>query len=206
MLNMWVAWTFLLFQRSCFALKPPPLLDLATIDEASNSITLENGSTTLGLQNALDRGYPYQNTTIALFPHACKQSDGTLNCTAACQINSTTFGDLETLHNCAVFPEISVNLAKNNLTANALRIAQELNIKPSNNESKLPSYVSNKIQTCLIDSCTANSDCNKTLNGTNSNYLPNNYTGTSYIPDGKYFGLCGHTPAFVDADVGGIGV
>ena len=205
---MRVAWTFLLFQLSCFALKPPSLLDIATIEESRNSITLDNGTKTLGLQNALDRWYPYQNHTIALFPHACKQSDGTFNCTAACsdQNNSTTFSDLETLHNCAVFPEIFVNFANNNLTANARRLAEELNIKPSSNNSSLPSYVSNKIQTCLIDSCTKDPDCNKTLNGTNSNRQPNNYTGASYITNGNYFSLCSYTPAYVDADVGGIGV
>ena len=206
MLNIRVAWTLSLFQLSCFALNPPPLLDLATIEESSNSITLDNGTKTLGLQNALDRNYPYHNNTIALFPHACRQSDGTSNCTAACQINSTTFSDLETLHNCAVFPEISVNLANNNLTANALRLTQELNIKPSNDDSSLPSFVSNKIQTCLIDSCKANDDCKKTLNGFNRNYQPNNYTRASFIRNGNYFGLCGGTTAYVDADVGGIGV
>ena len=206
MLNMQVAWTFLLFQLSCFALKPPSLLDLATIEESRNSITLDNGTKTLGLQNSLDREYPYQNNTIALFPHACKQSDGTFNCTAACQNNSATFSDLETLHNCAVFPEISVNLANNNLTANARRLAQELNINPSNNKSSLPSDVSNKIQTCLIDSCTKDAQCNKTFNGTNSNRQPNNYTGASFITNGAYFSLCSHTLAYVDADVGGIGV
>ena len=202
---MRVAWTFLLFQLSCFALNPPSLFDLATIEESSNSITLENGTTTLGLQNALDRDYPYHNNTIALFPNACKQSDGTFNCTAACQVNSTAFGDLETLHNCAVFPEISVNLANNNLTANARRLAEELNIVPSNDRSSLPSYVSNKIQTCLIDSCRADTDCNKTLSGINSN-RKTNYTGVSFVINGNYFRLCGLTPAYVDADVGGIGV
>ena len=165
----------------------------------------------MGLQNALDRDYPYQNNIIALFPNACKQKDGTFNCTAACldTTNITTFSDLETLHNCAVFPEIFVNLAKNNVTANARRIAEDLNIKPSSNPSSIPSIVSNKIQTCLIDSCTSDEDCNKTMNGTNSYYQPNNLTGSSFITNvdnSKYFALCGRTSAFVDADVGGIGV
>ena len=206
MLNLRVAWTLSLFQLSCFALNPPPILNLSTIEDWRNSITLDNGTKTLGLQNALDRDYPYQNNTIALFPHACRQSDGTSNCTAACQTNSTTFSDLETLHNCAVFPEISVNLANDNLSPYARRLAQELNIKPSNSGSSLPSFVSNKIQTCLIDSCKENDDCKKTLNGYNSNHQPNNYTGASFIRNGAYFGLCGGTTAYVDADVGGIGV
>ena len=203
---MRVAWTFLLFQLSCFALNPASLLDIATIEPWSNSITLDNGTTTLGLQNALDRGYPYPNRSIALFPNACKQSNGKLNCTAACSSNSSTFSDLETLHNCAVFPEISVRLANNTLTANARRLAEGLNIQPSDKGSSLPSNVSNRIQSCLIDSCTNDDDCKKTMNGTNSKYQPNNYTGASFITNGAYFSPCGHTPAFVDADVGGIGV
>ena len=203
---MRVTWTFLLFQLSCFALKTPSLLDIARIEDFRNSITLDNGTKTLGLQNALDPGYPYPNKTIALFLHACNQTDGTFNCTAVCQNTSTMFSDIKTLHNCAVFPEVFLNYANNNLTTKARRLAQELNINPSNNESSLPSDVSNKIQTCLIDSCTIDSDCNKTLNGTNSNPAPNNYTGASFIHNGNYFRLCGHTPAYVDADVGGIGV
>lgn len=205
MLNKRVTWIFLLFQLSCFALKPPALLDLATINDSSNSINLEDGTTTLGLQNALDRNYPYQNNTIAVFLQGCNQTDGTFNCTAACQSNSTKFGDLETLHNCAVLPEISVNLAKNNVTANARGIAEKLNIQPSNDGSSLPSNVSNQIQNCLIGSCMANSDCKEKLNRSKSNRQIH-YTGASFVPGDDYFGLCSLTTAYVDADVGGIGV
>ena len=202
MLKKQVAWTFLIFQLSCVALKP---LDLATINESRNLITLEDGTTTLGLQNALDRNYPYQNNTIAVFLHACNQTDGTHNCTAACQSNSTKLSDLETLHNCAVLPEISVNLAKDNVTANARSIAQKLNIQSSNDEPSLPSDVSNQIQNCLIGSCKADSDCNKKLNHSNSN-RQTQYKGTSFVTDDDYFSLCHLTTAYVDADVGGIGV
>ena len=202
MLNKRVAWTFLLFQLSCFAFKP---LDLATINESSNSITLEDGTTTLDLQNALDRNYPYQNNTIAVFLYACNQTDGTHNCTAACQTNSTKFSDLETLHNCAVLPEISVNLAKDNVTANARGIAEKLNIQSSNDEPSLPSNVSNRIQDCLIDSCKQNPNCNDKSKRTNINRRTD-YTGTSFVAGDDYFALCGLTTANVNADVGGIGV
>ena len=200
LLNRRVAWTILLFQLSCFA------LDIATIEEWSNSITLDNGTKTLGLQNALDRRYPYYNNSIALFPLACNQTDGKQNCTAVCQnYDNSTFSDLRTLHNCAIFPEISVNLANNNLTANARRLAAEFNIEPSNNTSSLPSVVSNKIQTCLIDLCRTDDNCKKTLTSTDSN-RNTHYTGASFVPNGDYFRLCGPILSYVDADVGGIGV
>ena len=198
MLNMRVAWTLLLFQLSCSA------INIATIPEWRNSITLDNGRKTLGLQNALDRRYPYYNKSIALFPLACNQTDGTQNCTAACQDNSM-FSNLRTLHNCAILPEISVRLANNTLNANARRLAAQFNIEPSNISLSLPSNVSNKIQTCLIDLCTTDSNCNKTLDPTNSTH-DTNYTGASFVPHGDYFRLCGPILAYVDADVGGIGV
>ena len=206
MLNMRVAWTILLFQLSCSALKSSSLLDIDTIEESRLSITLDNGTKTLGLQNALDRRWPYRflDNTVGLFPLACDQIDGTQNCTAACQDNSM-FISLRTLHNCAVLPEISVRLANDTLTANARGLAEKLNIVPSNNTSSLPSIVSNKIQTCLIDLCTTDDNCNKALNRTTSN-RNTHYTGASFVGNGDYFRLCLPIPAYVDADVGGIGV
>ena len=206
MLNMRVAWTLLLFQLSCSALSPAPPLDVATVDVSRNIITLENKTTTLGLQSALNSQYPSNNGTITLFQQACNQNDGTLNCTAACQNNTQMFSSLETLHNCVVFPEISVRLANNSLTANARRLAEELNIQPSDNHSSLPSIVSNKIQSCLVDSCVIDPDCNKTLYGRNRNPSPSNLNGTSFLDDTLYFQICGPIPAYVIGDVGGIGV
>lgn len=206
MLTMRVAWILLLFELSCFALKPAPPLDITRIN-SSNSITLKNQTKTLGLQDALDRGYTSTSTngTITLFPNACLQSDGAPNCTAACQNHTQMFSNLETLHNCAVFPEISVHLANTNLTTSALRLVQELKIKQSNPGSSLPSLVSNAIQTCLLDSCIADSHCNRTLYTTKRIHRPNNLTGILFI-DNDFFPLCSSVPAFVNADVGGIGV
>ena len=204
MLNMRVAWILLLFELPCFALKPAPPLDITRVD-SSNSITLTNQTKTLGLQNALDSEYTSTNGTITLFPNACIQSDGAPNCTAACQNHTQMFSNLETLHNCAVFPEISVRLANNSLTTNALRLAEELKIKQSGPGSSLPSLISNAIQTCLLDSCSADSDCNRTLYANNRDHRPKNLTGLLFI-DNEFFPLCGSVPAFVNADVGGIGV
>lgn len=202
---MRVSWVLLLFfELSCLALKPAPPLDITRID-SDNSITLQNGTTTLGLQNALAPGYTSTNGTITLFPNACLQSNGAPNCTAACQNHTQMFSSLKTLHNCAVFPQISIHLANNTLTANALHLVEELKIKPSNPGSSLPSLISNAIQTCLLDSCSADSDCNRTLYARNRDHQPNNLTGMNFI-DNDFLPFCGSVPAFVNADVGGIGV
>ena len=194
MLNLRVACIFSLFQLSSFALTPAPPLDVIRI-RLSNPITLKNGTTTLGLQDALNSGYTSINGTITLFPNACKQRDGTPDCTAACQDKTQMFSSLETLHNCAVFPNISVHLANNGLTANARRLAEELNIKQSNHDSSLPSHISNLIQTCLLDSCMPKP----------KNYRPNQLTGTQFI-DNDFINICGSIQSHVNPDVGGIGV
>ena len=106
------------------------------------------------------------------------------------------FRNLETLHNCALFPTISVNLANNNLSTDARRLAEELNIEPSGNDSSLPSRISNAIQHCMLDSSNDN-DAKKKQS-------PDDLTGISFAS--PYFNPCASTTAYVDADVGGIGV
>ena len=104
-----------------------------------------------------------------------------------------------------MFPLISVQLANNSLTVDARRVAEELKIEPSNDGSSLPSDISNAIQSCLLDSCKNNEDCAGTLDGPKLNHSPNKLTGTRFI-DNTYLTLCGPIPAYVNADVGGIGV
>lgn len=206
---MRAAWVFLplLFQLSCLALKPPPPLNIDRINSNDFS-TLEKQTKPVGLQDALNSFYNSTNGAMTLFPDACFQSDGTPNCTAACLDDTQMFSNLETLHNCVVFPDVSIHLANNNLSANARLLAENLNIKPSNKDSSLPSIISNAIQRCLLDSCNANTDCTGTLNpinGTYKNHGSDSLTGTSFI-NNNYLPLCAPIPAYVDPDVGGIGV
>ena len=207
MLNVQVVWMILSFQLSCFALQPAPLLNIVSINPRDFT-TLESQATPFGLQAALNPKYNSTNGAITLFPNGCTQLDGTRDCTKACQNNTQIFSNLETLHNCAAFSEASVNLASNNLTADARHLAEELNIEPSNNKSSLPSRISNAIQQCLLETCSANDDCKGTLNpinGTNRKHSPDNLTGDHFI-DNTYFPLCSPIPAYVNADVGGVGV
>lgn len=179
-------WMYLLFQRSCFALKPPPPLNVAPIT-AGNSSILGNLTNTIGLQGALKKDYRSTHGAITVFIDACIQDDGTKNCTAACQNHTQMFGNLTTLHNCVVFSDISLHLLNKNLTTEANHLAEELNIEPGNNGS----WIFNATQTCLIDSCNNATDC-----AIKSNKNRND----------PYFSLCGAIPHHATADVGGIGV
>ena len=209
MLITWAAWIFFLFQIPCFAQRPAPSLNIAgiTLDDDYH-FTLENQTKAIGLQDALNGLYGSTNGTITVFTDACMQRDGTPNCTAACLDTTQMFSNLETLHNCAVFPNISVHLANNALTPAARRLAEDLNIRPSSDDSSLPSRVSNAIQRCLVDSCNNNEDCASTLNpinGSNRKYSSYDLTGTRFI-NNTYFPLCAPIPAKINADVGGVGV
>ena len=203
MLKIGTVWILLPIQLSCFA------LDLASIT-SMNFTTLEN-RTIFGLQDALNGRYEFNDDdpsrAITLFPNACLQKDGTQDCTAACLDNTKMFSNLETLHNCALFPNISVQLAKNSLSANARRLAEDLRIGSSSSDSSLPSRISNAIQHCLLDSCNANTDCIGILNpihGSSRKHSPDNLTGSDFA--NAYLNICGPIPAYVTADVGGIGV
>lgn len=209
MLNIGAAWILLPFPLSCLALKPAPPLDITSITPM-NFTTLEN-QTIFGLQDALNGKYEYGDDdpsgAVTLFPNACLQSDGTQNCTAACLSNTQMFSNLETLHNCALLPNIMVHLANNNLTTNARRIVENLKIESSSSDSSLPSRISNAIQHCLLVTCNDNSDCVGILNpvnGSSRNHSPDNLNGSDFAD--TYLNICGSIPAYVNADVGGIGV
>lgn len=149
--NLPTTWIFSLFQLSCFALNYAPPLDIVPVDLNSSKvtnrvITLDNNTKAFGLRDALDSSFSSTNGSITVFQDACKQDDGTPNCTAACQDPTQMFSNLMTLHNCAAFPEISALLANNNISANTRRLAEDLRIELSNDDSSLPSNISNAIQ------------------------------------------------------------
>ena len=198
----WVAWIFFFFHLPSFALQPLPTLNVTSITLEQYPIILKNQTRIFGLQNALSSEFGSTDGSLAVFTDACRQADGTFNCTAACLDNTQMFSDLKTLHNCALLPNISVHLANNALSPNARRLADDLNIEPSGHESSLPSTVSNAIQRCLIDSCNDSNDCTPPRNHPPSSA---NLNGITFIND-TYFPLCSGIPAHINADVGGVGV
>ena len=202
MLSMWTAWILLLFQLSCSALGSVQPLDVVSADAVSFT-ALETQTKAFGFQDAFNTRYGSTNGTITLFPHACLQNDGTPNCTAACLDHTQMFSDLETLHNCALFPEISVRLAEDSLTSEARSLAEELKITPSSNDASLPTRISNAIQQCLLDSCRGNQDCAaRYMTPISTNQMPS----SDYLNGTTYLALCAPIPAYITADVGGVGV
>ena len=203
MSSMWTAWILLLFQLSCSALDSVQPLNVTSAN-GNNFTALENQTKAFGFQDAFNPRYGSTNGTITLFPHACLQSDGTPNCTAACLNKPQMFSDLETLHNCALFPEISVRLADDDgLTNEARRLAEELKITPSSNNRSLPSIISSAIQQCLLDSCSNNQDCAASnVHSIKTNQMPS----SDYLNGTSYLALCAPIPAYINADVGGVGV
>ena len=207
MLSVRVAWIVLLFQLSCSAVESAQPLDVTSIN-ADNFTASKNQTKPFGFQDTFNSKYGSTNGAISLFPHGCLQNDGTPNCTAACLNNTQMFSDLETLHNCALFPKISVSLADDSLTPEARRLAADLKIAPSNNDSSLPSTISNAIQHCLLDSCNAKEECAADIpNPKSMNHKPSSDTldGANFIDNG-YLVLCVAIPAYITADVGGVGV
>ena len=193
---------------------------MASTFQLSN-ITLSNttgsiSSPAFGLQNVMNVYYDLPNSNFkspSLFPNACGQSDGSRNCTSSCLNNQEIFASLDTLHNCVVWPSIYVADEKGTLSPNATDLAASLGLEKGSANSNLPSKISNIIQTCLLDACTQNDECQKRANHHYSGDFRKNYsvtlTGDLYNGFNKsfsYFAPCQYISAGATADVAGIGV
>ena len=117
------------------------------------------------------------------------------------------FENLDTLHNCIVYPIVSVQLEENIITGDARRLAESLDIKESSGKLSLPSIISKNIQSCLLDSCNSESKCTPPQGFPKSSLVDmtgNASYGTANTP--AYFDPCKYITAPVTQDVGGIGV
>lgn len=213
--RMRTAWIISLFQLSCLAITPAPTLDVVQVnlsasfapDDIKNKvISVENRTRTLGLQDALSGRSFSTDGAITLFVNACEQDDGTRNCTAACQNQTQMFSNLQTLHNCAVFPQVSIALANSTVSDDARRLAADLRIEPNNNNLTVPLKIMNSIQQCLFDSCDGDSRCTSHIKPVNFTSEQSSLDKLSRTLNQNSHSLCTTSPAFVDSDVGGIGV
>ena len=200
---MWAFWVLLAWLAVCYAANDSSPLDIIGIGPTYYD-TLENNARPFGFQNAYYSSYNASDDTLSLFEDACVLRNGTRDCTAACTDNTQMFGNLETLHNCMSYPRIAVQMANNNLTDRASSLARALNIE-ANNASGLPSRISNSIQRCLLDTCKAVPECREGMNMIELSDEDQGPTGFN-TTENHYFVLCADIPAYLNADVGGVGV
>lgn len=130
----------------------------------------------------LDGTRPIDHANRTLYSNGCRQPDGSVNCTAACLLPNTTFGDMYTLQNCVVYPRISESLAANNATDQAELIANQFGIV---GDLSIRNLIHNTTYDCLSDLC-----------GTITT------PGAICVVDS----VCNSVPVTVSSDVGGIGV
>ena len=170
-----------------------------------------------GLQDAMDVYYDVPNNRSkppSLFPNACEQVDKSRNCTSSCLKSQEMFASLDTLHNCVVWPSIYVADEKGALAPHADDLATSLGLERGSANSPLPSKISTIIQTCLLDACNENDECQKKANHDSPNGdfrkdHPVTLTGDLYYGINNslsYFTPCKYISAGATADVAGIGV
>lgn len=206
----------------------PPLISLTIagsvdIEAVTNQTFAEYSGkplSTYSIQEALYND-PYEEdlsltSNLYLFTDACKQADGTSNCTTACSDNATIFENLETWHNCMHYPTIAFQYANNSLSDNAVRTVQGLGIIGHKTNSSTAA-TTDAIRTCLVDYCSSNAKgCEAEFQRVSTSYdegyqIPTPYFNSTYWDferDGyqliEY--ICDFSSYPVNPDIGGIGV
>ena len=152
----------------------------------------------------------YDEGHIYLFTDACQQTDGTHNCSASCSNLTMMFENLETLHNCMVYPAVAFQYANNDLSGPATEIAQNLGIAKNHTNSST-SIITKSIQSCLTVYCS--DDVAKGCPGLFDSDVPeDNPYGNSPSYDFSFQGsslvdaICEYSLYPVNSDIGGIGV
>lgn len=170
--------------------------------------------------------------TDYIFTDACRQPDGSRNCTISCSEPSKMFVNLQTIHNCMVFDTVAAHAYDKNLTATASTFVQELGIAPIRNDStKGGRTAKGMIQTCLTDYCESIAGCREGYEDWYEDYYSYSYDDPYYSPSdhndsylkptpwqnvsnynfdayGKYLvtAICNFYSSQVTEEIGGIGV
>jgi len=114
----------------------------------SSTFSIQNALTPISIGSATS-----WHGNAFLFSDACRQGDGSQNGTASCQNATTMFNDLETLHNCVVYPAILQHHTNADLDAGAEHLIERLHIKAHNSDSNLSQVMVNNMEQCLLDTC-----------------------------------------------------
>ncbi len=176
---------------------------------ASIGLTVSRStSTTFRIQGAL-KAYqgsiePELPSNVTLYTKGCVVN-GTLDCTAACQIPNEIFSNPYTLQNCMVFSALAPypSLA---LSAEAVEIANQFAINTTDpGFQSLANDVSQVIHDCLTGYRLSTPNCQY-----EDDYAPWYYNETvtqNVSVNIPFYGdFCGYVPQPLNADIGGIGV
>ena len=206
---------------------PKPYISLVSNEAWISGNPYGQPNTVKGLQNALalttsQYPTPFRNSignTVSIISDACQQGRNSQNCSASCSGQSlyqTMFGDLETLHNCVVYPNVTTAINSKNYSAsdkqNVEEAADRLGMGSPEFEA-IAKQIPIDLKSCFVEYCRS------TLEGC-SDYFEGIYGGNPFdnaTYDWRLYGgrgqgqylinaICNSIPTQVNSDLGGVGV
>ena len=146
------------------------------------------------------------NPVIGVFPGACSVAS-VQNCTASCLDASMMFGNLETFHNCLVYPAVAELYV--NGTSFDPHLTDSLGIHNQSQAMQAANNISTTIYNCLSSYCREDKQCTSDLQQHSSlSYMT--YIDYEEQPNATIyeFEICDYVApfSFLNADIGGIGV
>ena len=145
-----------------------------------------------------------------LFIDACEQPGKTHNCTVSCNDPAMMFENLETLHNCMVYPVVAYQYSNKSLFPTSIQWLEDLGIVATETNPR-NSFQAVQILKCLTEYCSASSRCKQEYD-TFANLSGDIYSvRAGYWTTDHYGGklvraICDSYTYPINSDVGGIGV
>ena len=161
-----------------------------------------------------DPGSDLHTNPIYLFTDGC-DNNGTQNCSVSCADKGTISSNLNTFHNCVVYPIVAQLYADGNLSTSAKdsALVEGLGIQKSKQGSELLNNVTSTISSCLVSLCTQSSECKECALEDGAGILTSaNITAGLSSWNANFRlqelanALCDSQTSGLNSDVGGIGV
>ena len=119
------------------------------------------------------------------------------------------FGDLETFHNCLIYPAVAQLYGNGSLGDSQL--ADSLGIHNQTQAMQTANNITTTINSCLSKYCGEDERCTSDLQRLGAfGYASSNVSSSTYLtdPDIFRFDICNYVApfAFLNADIGGVGV